>query len=76
MIKWSQAIREIQDKMGAFEQYADKHDVFDDLKDLNAEYTPVFMRRQAAETLALLERMAGALVNDPEDIPSADESSR
>jgi len=75
-MKWSKAIEEIQDRIEAFQQYADKHDVFDDLQALNSEYTPAFMRRQAADTLALLERMTEALVNDPEDIPSADESSR
>jgi hypothetical protein len=77
-MKWSTAISEIQEKIAAFQQYAEKHDVFDDLQGLNAEYTPAFMRRQAADTLALLERMTGALDdnNDPENIPSADESHR
>jgi len=75
-MKWSTAIEEIREKVATFEQYAGKHDTFGDLQALNSEYTPEVMRRQAAETLALLERMTGALRNDPADIPGPDESRR
>jgi len=75
-MKWSTAIETIREKIATFEHYAEQHGIFGDLKELNSEYTPESMRRQAADTLALLERMTGALVNDPEDIPSADKSSR